>query len=232
MQSGARNPRYLAWLIGNGPLLVKGAPDPPLDISALTNVLRISDACPGENCGTAEATFPAAVEIAARGGSLSTTGLEPYRYYFTNESGGRARRIAEEVCWTFQIPASVLVISIPTPQGGIRQFRIGARPGEDIEIRLQNSLLIDVIPTSQANTPLLDTHINMYFELSKSPPHTPIYLEPEVAPPIFIHPSHRLSGQRIVRSLAQWPNRSVSAALQQDKVPRLNCPPALWEGME
>jgi hypothetical protein len=233
VQSDEKNPRYLAWLLGNGQITMKGVPDTPLDTSALTNVLRISDACPGENCSTAKASFPTGVEIVARGGSLSVTGLEPYRYAFTNESESRMRWIAEEICWTFEIPTSFLTISVPTPQRGVKQFRIAARSGEDIEIRLQNSLLNDIIPTSQANTPLLDTHVNMYFELSKYPPLAPVYLRPEVEPPMFIHPSHRLAGRQIVRSLTQSPAGMKSTpAVQRNKVPRLNCPPALWDGME
>jgi hypothetical protein len=233
-RSSPKHPLYQAWLIDNGELIVARPPKPPLDASGLANVLRIADACPGENCGIAKSTLPTGVEITARGGLLATTGLEPYRYHFTNEDVSKARRIAEEVCWTFEIPTSVLVLSVPIPQEGTKTFRIKAQPGEDIEIRLQNAPMIDAIPQPGPGIPALDTHVNMYFELSANPPRSAIYLRPVVAPPLPIHESHRLAGRQIVRSLRQSPEslKPTPSWYEYDKLVRVDCPPALWEGIE
>jgi hypothetical protein len=45
----------------------------------------------------------------------------------------------------------------------------------------------------------------MYFELSMYPPPAPVFLEPVAGPVLPAHPSHRLAGRQILRSLSQSP---------------------------
>jgi hypothetical protein len=72
----------------------------------------------------------------------------------------------------------------------------------------------------------------MYFELSKYPPRAPVFLEPVAVPVLPTHPSHRLAGRQILRSLSQSPRELKSSGVTTNgKTPRINCPPSLWDGL-
>jgi hypothetical protein len=223
-----------------------------VETTGLHDVLRISDACPtGRECGVNKKTF-AGVEVEVDGGSLHTAGLEPYRWRFSNEPLSNVRRIAEEVCWTFEIAAGPLLLTFP----GGKTMSVDAPPGGDIEVRLQNVPESDLIPTPETGPPTSpDPHIPLYFELSKTPPSPAVDLLLEQPPqPLATHSSHRLAGRRIVRSLDEPPDapsraaasgsghaahthsggeeldeRTARAALD---IVRVNCPPALWDSLE
>lgn len=248
------NPRYLAYKIAaNGELKITGSPSGGVDATGLHDVLRISDAClPSRDCGVKKKTF-LGVTMEVDGGSLHTAGLEPYRWRFSNEPTSKARRIAEEICWTFEIAASPLVLTLPDG----KTISIDAPPGEDIEMRLQNVPDADLIPSPQTMQPTgADPDFPLYLELSKAP--LSVDLMPEAPPkPLATHPSHRLAGRRIVRSLLrdtpeasskaaasgsghaahthaggrELDERTVGTAIDWRTV-RVNCPPALWDSLE
>jgi hypothetical protein len=247
------NPRYLAYKIANGELKITGSPSGGVDVTGLHDVLRVSDACPsGRECGVNKKTFPE-VWVKVEGGALHTASLEPYRWHFSNEHESKVRRIAEEICWTFEIDADQLLLALP----GGKTLSVNAPPGGDIEVRLQNVPKGDLIPTPETVKPTgPDPHIPLYFKQSKTPLCEDVNLLPEDPLKLFAaHPSHRLAGRRIVHSLDEAPDapsraaasgsghaahtyaggkeldeRTARAAIDW-RIVRVNCPPALWDSL-
>lgn len=218
-------PKLAAWRIPNGTIRVENRILDDVLAHDLGNVLEIADACPGDRCGVAKRSYDG-VELYIDRGTLTATALESHPWRWKSESADRSRFIAEEICWTFRISGRTLKLSLPDGKGGATSLHLKApKDGGDIELRLQNVPKIDFIPTIGAGIPDEDHHAAMYFLQSVWPP--------EFAPPLIAgprqpiprqHPNHRLTGHEIARR--------VRLSTSLEKSIRVNCPPALWQGVE
>ena len=209
-----------AWKIpANGDITVA---TPPLDGTLQTSlpyVLRIAKGCGGKpNC--AKPNMGGArrhVDLRLTGGFLTTTNLTHQMWFFENESPPDPRWLAQELCWSFNIREPELKLVLPG-LGTVTVKRL--QNDEPIELRLQNTLGSDLIP-SKPQQASEDEHVRLYFDLSSNAPGSRPALKALIpsppAPPI--HAGHQLDGD----SIAQRNPRPSTQAI------RINCPPALWD---
>lgn len=253
------NAVYRAWKIENGTLEIKNAITSAPLVRALNDVLKIANACPKDKpkcvISKSKGDFEG-VELAVRRGELKTIGHEPYDWYFEEHGAENASRPAEEVVWTFKILDPPLRLWILNGKNDPVPFTVDAPTGKDIEIRLQNVPYQDLIPTPEDSPPKEDAHVDLYFEHSIDPPKTrPVKLLRKNDEPQYDRlPLYRLAGRRIVEALAGplaetasagvpiehtapgMAERAGSATRRKKKIDprvvRVNCPPAVWEGLE
>ena len=181
------------------------------------------------------------VDLRITQGTIVTTNATDEEWRFDNEAESAQRPLAQELCWTFTIDESVLDLELP----GIGTVAIAPlQTSRAIELRLQNTLLADLIPSKSLVPPEEDHHVELYFQLSKNPPEPPRYLvskkeaESVTLPP---HPVHELDGDAVAARREPFTEDQVECDCEGEEhadpdahagglsAIRINCPPALWK---
>jgi hypothetical protein len=237
------------WWMENGPITIKstivsGVISVP---SPLPYVLSMQDGCSGvASCPIAKAYDGVYLNVA--NGSIQATELEGGMWQW-DPSAKPAAWIAEEVCWEFEIKESELSLSVAHSSGTL-DLRLSPPsvgvPGQggDIELRLQNSLKLDIFPIYGPGKPTTDPHASLYFSESSAAPGSIPDLrqyKPSGSVPKLPNHYHRLTDTTIgtrIAAHAAAPRESRAAAekmvemiLAKGKPTlRVNCPPAQWAG--
>jgi hypothetical protein len=224
-----------AWLLANGSIQImsKITSAAITSVDPLPNVLAISNACgTSKPCSLAQGNYPG-VDLEVTKGNVEATELERGMWKF-HSNKAKPQWIAEEVCWSFDIDGTELQLSLPDSRGKRLTLAIRAPGNSDIELRLQNTLGVDVFPSKGIKSST-DAHAQLYFLQSakkpKSPPMLESYPKVGVEPTLSNH-RHRLCDE-VIGSKTPVPLAKRKRGVKPNFLTlRINCPPAQWSGKQ
>jgi hypothetical protein len=221
-----------AWLLEDGEINVKST----ILSAAITSsrplpyVLSIEDGCGGvANCPIAK-TYNG-VSMLVTQGSLEATELEDSMWQWDVLKAPPVW-IAEEVCWRFEIDGPELELWLPYKTGQLKLKIVaptGGTPtrGGDIELRLQNTMDMDIFPMFGPVPKPIDEHAAIYYDqASANPRQAPVLTgyNPTGTAPMLPQHMHRLTDVKIGSKPAMAMQLAPLLSL------RVNCPPAQWNG--